>query len=328
MGAPDWRIGESRAVIAPDGVTELSGDGWRGCYERMTFGPGFHMHLGRLDIEKDFEQPVAAVDGGPALISAYVPISGRGRLQMLDWPELELKPGHAILFTAKQRRSVFRRLGPQTFRFFSVAMVPSVMIELLDRRIPQPLAGLIESNGRATVVKERVLSPAMRNSIEGLGEPGEAGALQRLHREAVAIGLLTEMIEAELAEHPAAPGPGDPIETPPLSPREARAVRIAADRLTADLRDAPSAAMLAAAAEMGFRRFLRAFEAIHGVSPAQLLRRERLAEGLRLIEKGGLPLKAIAWQVGYGHVSNFVAAFSEQYGAPPRRFARQRLVAE
>ncbi|THD80685.1 MAG: AraC family transcriptional regulator [Phenylobacterium sp.] len=325
MGPPDWRIGEARAAIAPEGVTELSGDGWRGRFERMAFGPGFHMHLGRFDIHQPFEQPVVGADAGPALISVYVPICGRGRLQMLDWPELELEPGRAILFTAKERRSVFRRPAPQTFRFFSVALVPSLMIELLDRRIPEPLAALIESNGRETVVKERFLSAATRGLIDGLGEPGEAGALQRLHREAVAIRLLTEMVEGELAEVPEV---AEAAEAPPLSPREELAVRAAAERLLADLRDTPSAASLAEAAEIGLRRFLRAFEAIHGASPAQLLRRERLVEGRRLLEQGGMPLKAIAWQVGYGHVSNFVAAFSEHYGAPPRRFSRQRLVAE
>jgi len=322
MGAPDWRIGEARAAIAPEGVTELSGDGWRGRYERMTFGAGFHMHLGRLDIERPFEQPVAGADTGPALISIYVPTAGTGRLEMLDWPEIELEPGRAILFTAKARRSVFRRPGPQTFRFFSVALVPSLLVELLDRRIPEPLAALIESNGQETVVKTRSLGQPVRGLIEGLGEPGEGGALQRLHREAVAIRLLTEMVEAELSD------PADAAEVSALSRREQRAVRAAAGRLLEDLRDAPSAASLAEAAGLGLRRFLRAFEAIHGVSPAQLLRRERLAEGRRLIEAGGMPLKAIAWQVGYGHVSNFVAAFSEHYGAPPRRFSRQRLVAE
>lgn len=319
-GIPDWRIGEARVAIAPDGVTEVSGDGWRGRYERMTFGPGFHMHLGRLDVKTPFEQPVAGADGGPAVISVYVPITGTARLEMLDWPEIALEPGRAILFTAKERRSVFRRLAPQTFRFFSVALVPALMVELLDRRIPEALAPLIEAGGRQTVVKERTLSAATRTLIEALGEPGEGGALQRLHREAVAIRLLTEMVEAELAEEEA--------EAPALSIAEESAVRAAHDSLLADLRDAPSAASLALAAGVPLRRFLRAFEAMHGGSPAQVLRRARLAEGRRLIEAGGLPLKAIAWQVGYQHVSNFTAAFAEQYGAPPRRFARQRLVAE
>jgi AraC-like DNA-binding protein len=324
MGAPDWRIGESRAAIAPEGVTDLSGEGWRGRFERMAFGAGFHMHLGRLDIEQPFEQPVISADAGPALISVYVPICGRGRFEMPDWPEVELEPGRAILFTVKERRAVYRWAAPQTYRFFSVGLTPALMIELLDRRIPGPLADLIESNGRETVVKARAVSPAVRALIDGLGEPGEAGALQRLHREAVAIRLLTEMVEAELVEA------HEPLtaEAPPLSPREEMAVRFAAERLTTDLRDAPSAASLAEVAEMALRRFLRAFETIHGTSPAQLLRRKRLAEGRRLLETGGMLLKAIAWQVGYGHVSNFVTAFSEQYGAPPRRFTRRKLAAE
>lgn len=319
MGAPDWRIGEARAALAPDGVTELAGPNWRGCFERLSFGSGFHMHLGRIESEGDAELLVTGGGAEPRSISAFTLISGRQTLRMEGWPEVALEPGRAHLFIAKDGRGLFRMTGRQVVRFFSVAVAPSLLVDLLDRRIPEALAGLIESGGRETIVKERVVSATTRALIQDLGQPGEAGALQRLHREAVAIRLLTEMVEAELAEA---------HETPILSSREEAGVRAARAQLTADLRAPPSAVMLAEAAGLPLRRFLRAFEAIHGLSPAQLLRQTRLGEGRRLIETGDLPLKAIAWQVGYGHVSNFTAAFAEQYGAPPRRFTRQRLVAE
>jgi hypothetical protein len=104
MSAPDWRIagGGGEVRIAPDGVTEGAGPGWTGRYERTTFGPGFHMHLGSLDIERDIELPVQGADEGPTPISLYVCVSGRAKLKMQDWPEIDQKPGHAILFTVRR----------------------------------------------------------------------------------------------------------------------------------------------------------------------------------------------------------------------------------
>jgi AraC-like DNA-binding protein len=321
MESPDWRIasGDGETRLAPGGVTAGSGPGWRGRFERMTFGPGFHMHLGRIDVSQDAEHHVRGADDAPAAISIWSVAVGRCTVAMDDWPEFALRAGQAILFTPRGRRAVFRLPAPQTFRFFSVAMDPELLASLLDDGVPAALAALFESHGRDTVVHEHMVSHAARALIEGLGDPAEAGALERLHREAVALQLLTETLGASLA---------DPDEPQPLPPREAAAVHAARKVLLSDLREAPSAAALAERAGMGLRRFLRSFEALHGASPAQLLRRERLARARQLLETGEASLKEIAWQVGYHHVSNFVTAFAEEFGAPPRRFQRRSLAAE
>jgi AraC-like DNA-binding protein len=315
MSAPDWRIagGGGEVRIAPDGVTEGAGPGWTGRYERTTFGPGFHMHLGSLDIERDIELPVQGADEGPTPISLYVCVSGRAKLKMQDWPEIDQKPGHAILFTARGRRSVFRLPGPQTYRFFSVAMAPALMTSLLDDEVPEALSPLVAAHGRATVVHHHVLGATRRGVIADLGEPGEGGALQRLQRESVAIQILAEVVGAQVTE---------PVQMGDLTPRELAAVKAARDTLLEDLRGAPTAAELANRAGIALRRFLRAFEAIHGESPAQLLRRERLERARLLVEAGDVPLKEIAWRVGYNHLSNFVSAFAEHFGLPPRQFQR------
>ncbi len=53
----------------------------------------------------------------------------------------------------------------------------------------------------------------------------------------------------------------------------------------------------------------------------ELLRNERL-EHARLAMEAGLALKVVAERVGYGHVANFIAAFTQRYGAPPGRYRR------
>ncbi|MET0271998.1 MAG: AraC family transcriptional regulator [Phenylobacterium sp.] len=316
MSTPDWRIASDgqQARIAPDGVTEVVGPAWTGRFERMTFGPGFHMHLGRLDVASDTEHHVAAQDDGPTPISVYAMISGKAVLSMDGWPDLRLRPGQAILFTAEKRRSVFRLPGQQVLRFFSVAMSPELFVTLFDGRPPPALSALIESRGRVTVVHERTLGAGTRSLIAALGSPRATGALHRLQREAAAIQMLTEMLEPQLAE---------PLVAVALTRPEEAAVRAARGKLVADLRDAPSAAVLAADAGIGLRRFLRAFERLHGESPAQALRAERLNQARQMLEAGELSLKEVAWRVGYNHVSNFVTAFADHFGLPPRQYLRQ-----
>jgi transcriptional regulator GlxA family with amidase domain len=108
-----------------------------------------------------------------------------------------------------------------------------------------------------------------------------------------------------------------------LTAPEEAAVRAARGHLVADLRDAPSAVTLAEASGIGLRRFLRAFETLHGESPAQALRVERLNQARQMLEAGELAIKEVAWRVGYNHVSNFATAFADQFGRPPRQFLRQ-----
>jgi len=68
---------------------------------------------------------------------------------------------------------------------------------------------------------------------------------------------------------------------------------------------------------LSLKRLLHGFKEIYGETPAQLLRHERLLLARRLVEEGQLPLKEVAWRVGYHHVTNFVNAFSAEYGVPP-----------
>ena len=39
-----------------------------------------------------------------------------------------------------------------------------------------------------------------------------------------------------------------------------------------------------------------------------------------LLETEDVPIKDIAFRVGYRHVTNFITAFTARYGAPPRQY--------
>ncbi|HYS08615.1 MAG TPA: AraC family transcriptional regulator [Myxococcales bacterium] len=79
-----------------------------------------------------------------------------------------------------------------------------------------------------------------------------------------------------------------------------------------------------AAAEAGLSpfHFLRLFSRVLGVTPHQYLVRSRLRRAARLLA-GGMPsVTDVAFEVGFGDLSNFVRTFHRAAGVSPGRFRR------
>jgi AraC family transcriptional regulator len=68
--------------------------------------------------------------------------------------------------------------------------------------------------------------------------------------------------------------------------------------------------------------FLRLFARVTGVTPHQYLLRTRLRRAARLLAADERPIAAIAYDVGFGDLSNFVRTFRRAAGASPRQFRR------
>jgi AraC-like DNA-binding protein len=68
--------------------------------------------------------------------------------------------------------------------------------------------------------------------------------------------------------------------------------------------------------------FLRLFAAVLGVTPHQYLVRSRLRHAAQLLAEEDLPITDIAYDVGFGDLSNFVRTFGRAAGVSPRRFRR------
>jgi AraC-like DNA-binding protein len=77
-----------------------------------------------------------------------------------------------------------------------------------------------------------------------------------------------------------------------------------------------------AAAEAGISpfHFLRLFSGVLGVTPHQYLVRSRLRHAARLLTDHDIPITDIAYDVGFGDLSNFVRTFHRAAGVSPRRF--------
>jgi AraC-like DNA-binding protein len=68
--------------------------------------------------------------------------------------------------------------------------------------------------------------------------------------------------------------------------------------------------------------FLRLFTKVLGVTPHQYLIRSRLRRAARLLVDDTRPITAVALDVGFGDLSNFVRTFHRAAGISPRTFRR------
>jgi len=101
----------------------------------------------------------------------------------------------------------------------------------------------------------------------------------------------------------------------------ARAVRVA---LWLEAHAAEPVSLERAARESGVSafHFLRLFTRVTGVTPHQYLVRARLRHAARLLAGDGPSIADVAFEVGFGDLSNFIRTFRRAAGVTPRSFRR------
>jgi AraC family transcriptional regulator len=109
------------------------------------------------------------------------------------------------------------------------------------------------------------------------------------------------------------------------------APRGAETRVTASVRSIernPAArlglAELAAQARLSAFHYLRTFEQVTGVTPHQFILRTRLREAAARLATDSARVIEIAFDAGFGDLSNFNRAFRAEFGLSPRRFRAAR----
>lgn len=80
--------------------------------------------------------------------------------------------------------------------------------------------------------------------------------------------------------------------------------------------------LASAAREAGLSpfHFLRVFTSVLDVTPHQYLVRSRLRRAARLLLEDGRPITDVAFDAGFGDLSNFVRTFHRSVGVPPKCF--------
>lgn len=198
-------------------------------------------------------------------------------------------------------RSVALRLEPEAMELIGGESVPELLIESLDR-------------GRDNVLGVTAMPTRLRMVAQELLLPAFQGPMNRIFRQAKALEFLVYQFSVlERSSH---------IEEA-LPPRDLAKVRMAHERLMTALRDPPDLDALAREVGLSPKRLNRGFRELYGTTVFAFLRDARLDVARRALEGGTqLPLKQLAWELGYAQVSNFVTAFRRRFGVTPGAWKR------
>jgi len=131
-----------------------------------------------------------------------------------------------------------------------------------------------------------------------------------------------EELSARLAAHTMTLATGAPIDQA-AAPRNAEArVSRAVRAIDDDPHEHLTLETLAGEAGLSPYHFLRTFERSTGVTPHQYVLRARLRKAALRLARGAEPITGLAFDCGFGDVSNFNRAFRGEFGVSPRAFRR------
>lgn len=167
--------------------------------------------------------------------------------------------------------------------------------------------------GRAQVWRTGAIPPLPGLMV--LAELGQAAA------EGGSDAALDEVGIAVAARFVALAGGAPRRHAEPSAQDRRRAVE-AALWLDANAQEPLDLARAAAAAGLSAYHFLRLFAKVLGVTPHQYLVRARLRRAARLLAEEERAITDIAYEVGFGDLSNFVRTFRRAAGVSPRAFRK------
>lgn len=162
---------------------------------------------------------------------------------------------------------------------------------------------------RATDPTMLALTCAMRQEVERGAPTG------RLYAESLSIALLSYAVEQVPPSRIAVRGD--------LSDAQRRQLR---NYVLENLGEDISLATLAALVGRSERHFSTLFKRAFGTTAHRYLVQARLAEGARLLERGGMEIAEVALRLGFCSQSHFSEAFRRAYGVTPSRYAAGRRV--
>lgn len=228
----------------------------------------------------------------------------------LDWRE----PGTMYVVSLSERQLSYDLAAKADYNAVTMMLTPEAM-ELIacEDGLPRLLVDILE--GRSEPVSmARPMSMEAKRTAHELMAPLYRGSAGDLYQEAKTLELLAYQTDL-LREMP--------TTHRDLTTREMIRVREARERLVANLQDPPSLSDLAAAVAISPKRLNQGFRELFGMTAFHYLMEVRLLTARKMLEEGlDMPLKQLAWSVGYNQVSNFITAFRRRFGVSPGLYRR------
>jgi len=212
-----------------------------------------------------------------------------------------MTPGSVLLGSAGQCFECGHEHGVGD-RCLSFRFAPNYFETIADRRADRAFRSL-------RLPPLRTLSPVIADASAALARPTNAGW------EELAIRVAARAVQADEGVEP-----DRRAISPAAIARVTRTVRTIDATPAADL----TLIRLAREARLSPFHYLRTFECVTGTTPHRYVRRTRLRAAAARLAVGTAKILDVAFDAGFGDVSNFSRAFRAEFGVSPRAFRRGR----
>lgn len=223
-------------------------------------------------------------------------------------------PGQMYAVSLSGRQLRYDINAQEDYRSVAV-MLTRDALELMasEDGVPDLVAQILEGRAEPMSLMRAMSAGALRAAHE-LMTPVYQGRLGALYQKAKALELIAHQMDV-LAEEPVLQGE--------LNPRELVRVREARERLLADLANPPDLVALARSVGLPPKRLNLGFRQLFGTTVFSYLLEARLIAARQMLEQGlDMPLKQLAWMMGYRQPSNFITAFRRRFGVSPGIYRR------
>ncbi|MBF0166964.1 MAG: helix-turn-helix transcriptional regulator [Alphaproteobacteria bacterium] len=310
----DWLIsyetGENETL--PSHGSRLDNEHCRAINMRYDLGPNIQLFTHVIDVRR----PMIFEPQGDAdqyRVCSHVAASGRVKITFPDGLKAKVSPSSGLLFYPAKMRARYDLRAGEHILYAGYSMAPDALVQLLDDEVPSALAPLLNPTRSVSKILPIPVSRPLRMLAKAMVKPGLTGRLLELFLE----GSMLQMLSLQVAALRDGQAGGRA-----LTAREERAVREARDRLLADMRTPPRVIDLARSVGLSEKRLSEGFRALYGYPVFEYLKRERLENARLAIENTDVPIKQIAFRIGYSHVTNFTNAFKAQFDKSPSQFRK------
>lgn len=317
LAAAAGRSGSRVRVVEP---ARPQGPLMSGRHGQANLRPGMRLHIRDAQDLRDLR--VRGEQDAGISVQVFLKRAGGGGASLGGralLPEGTARCRPVALLTAQTRPEMFERWGRKGTHVCKVSI--SVSHDwLADSGLEMSSGGFDVGGFTNTHMAQRVWTadPAMVGLARDiLRLSGRADGLGGLYLESRAIELLAQGLA----------GAAGPI-TAPRSPgaAELRRMRRIEDFLDTGGPGVGSLEQLAGQAGMSVRTLQRLFQAVHGVSAVEFIRRRKLDRARAALAGGGISVKEAAYLAGYSSPANFSTAFRLRFGQSPGQ-VRQTMVA-
>lgn len=104
------------------------------------------------------------------------------------------------------------------------------------------------------------------------------------------------------------------------NPDDIKCIRKAKQILLDNMTDAPTISQLAKQAGINEFKLKNGFKDIYGNTIYGYLNEHRMQQAILLLEQRSYTINEVAYAIGYGKPSNFIAAFKKKYGVTPKKY--------